>query len=172
MNAPRGPDGLDRLVEDLARIERRTAERYDHAARRFFDVPEPATPVAASLRVRLAMVRHARGAREEAGRERRLAGIRDAAERAAARAARIDERIGELLERRAMLRRRLDVYLAYARREAYERDGRPLEDDVLNAHHERAHAALYTGPMDLDQAERLVQRFVAAVRRRFPEVTP
>lgn len=162
-------DDLDELAAALAPAELRAMERYAHVAPRILDVPPLRPPFATALRIRLAVLRAMRDRVSADSYARRVTDLRERAESARERALWVIDRLDALLGERDRLRDRLVVYRAYARDEAFRRDGRPLEDGELAELHDRAADLLYHGLVDLDRARRRVRRYVDAVKRRFPE---
>jgi hypothetical protein len=163
---------LEDLAEAVVAAERQAMERYAYVAPRILDVPRLRPPFGTALRIRLSVLGAVRPEMPVGRHSHLLAVARRQAEAAQDRALRTTERLDQLLEVRARLRGRLDAYQAYAQNKAFEQDDRPLEDEELDARYTRAYQLLYRGPVDLDRAARYVRRYVAAVRRRFPEDAP
>jgi hypothetical protein len=162
---------VDELLDVLAAAELTLLKRYAHVAPRILDVPDLPPPVTTALRIRLSVSRAVRGEMPGDWHDERLSRVRRQADEAMGRALQITKRLDALLAERNRLRDLLDVYRAYARDKAFERDGRPLEGGEPAELYDKASDLLYRGPVDLDRAERYVRRYVEAVRRRFPEET-
>lgn len=164
-DAQRQLDAARVAVEQLQRDQVAARHRCEVVAARYaaHHVP-PAADVAPALGAELSLVVAAADRRDWASAAARL----DAWERAAAAARRDVESVvtacDALDERRREVRHRLDAYRSMAG--AWQL----VEDPALEALRERAHAALSIAPVDVDEADALVQRYAADLRRARREV--
>lgn len=149
------------LAEEVGAVERRTIERYQYVAPRILGVRTLKPASAALLRVMAGTLLAAR----EDGRDPdwALAWVAEAERRAETARERAEELVAELDERlakRDWLRVRLDASDGDALRHGV------VEDEQLGALYDAASVVLYTGLCDLEEAERLVEAYENAVRKR------
>jgi hypothetical protein len=162
---------LDRLVAaalEVATAERDTLTVYQHVAPRISAVPEQRVAAAAALRVRTGLLKEIGGVPEQnaalaeptvrAWLAGELAACTAVANKALARAQHRHRELTGLLAHRDRLRARLDAYRAEAAAHGLVED--------LGDSYEAARGLLYHGLCDLDEAERRVADYHAAVRHQ------
>jgi hypothetical protein len=152
-------DTLTSQIGDFADREDALSSHRERVAARIADPPK-VQPRGASLRLRLSALRKDNANGERAGLQSHLDDCEAAVERAFRRLDELQRQLEKLWEQHRELTRRLRAYHAMAV------DYDLVEDPDLDTVYRQAHEALRHGPADLAVAERLLDTYQRAVRRK------